>query len=64
MTRHIVAILLIFITAFTYTLNAATPICGDLEVSVDRMYEFVRTHNKSFPREIAEAYYNIGKNMV
>ncbi len=61
MTRHLVAILFIFITAFTFTLNAATPICGDLEVSVDRMYEFVRTHNKSFPREIAEAYYNIGK---
>lgn len=61
MIRPIVALLYIFITVSAANLNAATPICGDLEVDIERMYEFVKTHNKSFPREIAEAYYHIGK---
>lgn len=35
-------------------------ILGEPEVSVDRMYEFVRSRNDQFTRDIAEAYYNIG----
>ncbi|RLT76656.1 hypothetical protein D7V95_07555 [bacterium J10(2018)] len=42
------------------TSNAATPICGRPEVDVERMYRFVKMHNPEFPREIAEAYYNVG----
>lgn len=59
--RRFVAILWATITAMSINLFAATPICGELEVDIDRMYEFVRTHNEEFPREIAEAYYRIGK---
>lgn len=55
------AILWVIIAAINVNIIAATPIRGDLEVDIDRMYEFVRTHNKEFPREIAEAYYHIGK---
>lgn len=35
-------------------------IFGEPQVSVDRMYEFVRSRNDQFTRDIAEAYYNIG----
>lgn len=35
-------------------------IFGEPQVSVDRMFEFVRSRNAEFSREIAEAYYNIG----
>lgn len=59
--RLIVAAITFLVSYYAVTINAATPICGDVEVGIDRMYEFVKTHNENFPREIAEAYYHIGK---
>ncbi len=41
-------------------LAAKTPICGEPEVDVACMYEFVKAHNPGFSREIAEAYIEIG----
>lgn len=41
--------------------EGATPILGEPQVSVDRMWEFVRAVNADFPREIAQAYYDIGQ---
>lgn len=38
----------------------ATPIMGDPEVPVERMYQFVKSHNDEFPREIAESFHRIG----
>ena len=38
-----------------------TPIFGNPEVDVDHMYAYVRRHNPDFRREVAEAFYNIGR---
>lgn len=61
MERIVVALIVAVALSLGVHAKAATPICGDVEVSIDRMYEFVKKHNKTFPREIAEAYYHIGK---
>lgn len=36
-------------------------ILGDPVASVQQMYEFVLTRNSEFPREIAEAFYEVGR---
>lgn len=38
-----------------------TTILGDTRLEVERMYRFVLSRNPEFPREIAEAFYNVGK---
>lgn len=42
-------------------LCARTPICGSQEADVERMYQYVSMRNPGFQREIAEAFYEIGK---
>lgn len=39
----------------------ATPIIGKPVVNAEQMYRFVKRHNPKFNREIAEAFYEIGK---
>lgn len=51
--------MLIFATACP--LSARTPICGEQKVDVEQMYQFVSSHNAGFPREVAEAFYEIGE---
>lgn len=41
--------------------SAATPIFGTQQATVDRMYEFVKSKNSSFDREIAEQFIAVGK---
>lgn len=49
------------------TLNAPagifgqTPILGSAELEVEHMFQYIRSHNAEFPREIAEAYYIVGE---
>ena len=38
-----------------------TPILGNPEVDVDNMYAYVKRHNPDFRREVAEAFYSIGR---
>lgn len=48
--------------AWTTAVKAATPILGQPEASVDRIYQFIKSKNpgSSFTREIAEEFYNQG----
>lgn len=46
--------------SIVYT-SAATPILGTQQATVDRMYEFVKSKNSSFDREIAEQFIAVGK---
>lgn len=39
---------------------ARTPIRGDQQADVERMYQFVSSRNPSFSREVAQAFYDIG----
>lgn len=41
--------------------SARTPIIGEQKVEIERMYQFVASHNPDFPREVAEAFYEIGE---
>lgn len=38
----------------------ATPIAGEPELEVERMYQYVSSHNPDFTREMAEAFHNVG----
>lgn len=42
-------------------LNARTSIRGEQKVEIEQMYQFVAAHNPGFPREVAEAFYEIGE---
>lgn len=46
--------------SFLYT-SAATPILGTQVATVDRLYEFVKSKNSSFDREIAEQFIAVGQ---
>lgn len=46
--------------SIVYT-SAATPILGTQQATVDRMYEFVKSKNSSFDREIAEQFIAVGE---
>lgn len=41
--------------------SARTPILGEQKVEVEKMYQFVASHNPDFPREVAQAFYEIGE---
>lgn len=41
--------------------SARTPTIGEQKVEIERMYQFVASHNPDFPREVAEAFYEIGE---
>ena len=43
------------------SVSAATPILGTQQATVDRMYEFVKSKNSSFDREIAQQFYAVGQ---
>lgn len=59
MTHKLTAILITLCCA-TLSVTAKTPIMGDTEASVERMYQFVLAHNPEFDREIAETYHRVG----
>ena len=40
---------------------AATPILGTQQATVERMYQFVKSKNSAFDREIAEQFYAVGQ---
>lgn len=44
-----------------YTESIHTAILGETRLQVEQMYAFVSSRNPDFPREIAEAFYTIGK---
>lgn len=43
------------------SLGVRTPITGESQIDVDQMYRFVAARNPDFPREIAEAFFKIGR---
>lgn len=43
------------------SLGINTPIMGEPEIDAEQMYRFVAARNPEFPREIAEAFYEIGR---
>ncbi len=43
------------------SLGVRTPIVGESQIDADRMYRFVAARNPDFPREIAEAFFKIGR---
>lgn len=45
----------------TATESIHTAILGDTRLKVEQMYAFVLSRNPDFPREIAEAFYKVGK---
>lgn len=56
----------IFTTAFfllmlTSIVSAKTPILGTNEATVERMYQFVKSQNADFDREIAEQFYEVSE---
>ncbi len=46
---------------FVSSLSAATNICGTIQADANRMYQFVKSQNSSFDREIAEQFIAVGK---
>ena len=52
---------LILLSIISFSSSAATAIMGTMQADVDRMYYFVKSVNSSFPREIAENFYNVAK---
>lgn len=44
-----------------FTFDVSTTILGEPALDVEQMYMFVKSRNKNFKREIAEAFYHIGK---
>ncbi len=59
MKRTIILILAIWLVSAPY-IYGATPIMGDTELSVERMYQFVKSRNSDFQREIAETFHRVG----
>lgn len=59
MKKFLLAIVMCCLS-IVYT-SAATPILGTQQATVDRMYEFVKSKNSSFDREIAEQFIAVGK---
>ncbi|MDE6651116.1 MAG: glucosaminidase domain-containing protein [Paramuribaculum sp.] len=43
------------------TTNFSIPIMGEPEADAEQMYRFIQSRNPDFEREIAEAFYTIGK---
>lgn len=43
------------------SLRGGTPIFGNHKIEVEQMYQFVRSRNPSFEREVAEAFYDVGR---
>lgn len=58
---HILIAFLLLVITTGGTAVAATPIHGSQEADPERMYQFVAVHNPDFPREIAQAFYDIGE---
>lgn len=56
--RHIFSLIL---TCIGMWAAASTPIRGAQEADVERMYQYVAARNPLFPRETAEAFYEIGE---
>lgn len=52
---------LLVCTAAVSCASARTPILGEQKVEVEKMYQFVASHNPEFPREVAQAFYEIGE---
>lgn len=62
MTRHLhLIILTLILTCASVWAAASTPIRGPQEADVERMYQYVAAHNPLFPRETAQAFYEIGE---
>ncbi|MCI9285407.1 MAG: glucosaminidase domain-containing protein [Muribaculaceae bacterium] len=61
MTRfaHIIAIFLLGL--ITPVISAKTPIMGKQQVEIEKMYQYVSTHNPDFSREVAEAFFTVGE---
>ena len=59
MNKVLSAIILCCLSFFS--VSAATPILGTQQATVDRMYEFVKSKNSSFDREIAQQFYAVGQ---
>ena len=49
------------IGAFVMTAQAATSIFGTNQATADRMYQFVKSKNSSFDREISDAFYKVSQ---
>lgn len=45
----------------TESLGLRTPIVGESQIDADHMYLFVAARNPDFPKEIAEAFFKIGR---
>lgn len=59
MNKVLSAIILCCLSFFS--VSAVTPILGTQQATVDRMYEFVKSKNNSFDREIAQQFYAVGQ---
>lgn len=57
--RHILMLAAMAMAAVTA--GASTPILGDHEVDIERMYWFVAERNPDFDIEVAEAFYEVGR---
>ena len=55
--------LFVFVFICLNTICAKTNIMGEIptDMSIEKMYRFVKAQNSSFEREIAENFYNVGK---
>lgn len=58
MLRHLICFIVCLLPA---SLWGKTPIFGNPEVEIDHMYAYVTRHNPDFKREVAEAFYNVGR---
>ncbi len=59
MKKLFASIILLFVSAVG--VSAATPILGTNVATIDQMYNFVRTQNSSFDREIAVQFYVVSQ---
>lgn len=53
--------LLTMLCAVFLSIAAGTPIRGRQEADAELMYRYIVSHNPDFPREIAQAFYDIGR---
>ncbi len=53
-------ILLLILTFMFPSLGAKTPILGTHSIDAEQMYQFVASRNPDFPREVAEAFCEVG----
>ena len=58
MQRYFLGALLWLIPLISF---GKTPIFGNPEVEIDHMYAYVKRHNPDFKREVAAAFYNVGR---